>query len=140
MITRDVRRPWEILDDPATAELIDWSQPVAVLASSIMHFVKDAENPAEIVATFRDRMVSGSYFMISHATGGENPDIADRAADRGWGQARSQFVLRDAHEIEELFVGFEMIEPGLVSTTEWGTDDPAPQGIAVILAGLGYVP
>jgi hypothetical protein len=48
--------------------------------------------------------------------------------------------LRTPREIADLFIGFELVPPGLVTTTEWGTEDPAPTGQALILAAVGQVP
>lgn len=134
----DLRRPWEIIDDPDVARLISWSEPVAVLMAAILHFITDAENPREIIATFRDHMPPGSYLVLSHVSQGENPDGAEDAA-RIWDSARSSVTLRTAADIENLFAGFELIPPGLVTTTEWGTADPPPTGQALVLAGVGKV-
>jgi hypothetical protein len=135
----DLRRPWDIIDDPEVAGLIDWSQPVALLMVAILHFVTDEEDPAEIIATFRDQMAPGSYLILSHACHGENPDAAEEAA-RAWDSARSRMALRPPTAIEDLFAGFELVPPGLVTTTEWGTGQPAPTGQALILAGVGRAP
>ena len=138
-VVHDLRRPWDIIDDPAVARLIDWSEPVAILMVAILHFVTDDENPAEIIATLRDHMSPGSYLVLSHASQGENPDGAEEAA-RAWNSARSAITLRAPREIEDLFSGFELVPPGLVTTTEWGTDEPAPTGQGLILAAVGRVP
>ena len=53
---------------------------------------------------------------------------------------RSPITLRAPREIEDLFSGFELVAPGLVTTTEWGTDEPAPTGQSLILAAVGRVP
>lgn len=135
----DLRHPWEIIDDPLTARLINWSRPVALLMVAILHFVTGDEDPGEIIATFRDHMVPGSYLILSHASPGENPDAADEAS-RAWDNARSPLTLRMPREIENLFSGFELVPPGLVTATEWGTGKPAPTGQGVILAGVGRVP
>lgn len=138
-VVHDLRRPWDIIDDPDVARLIDWSQPVAVLMAAILHFVTDAEDPAEIIATFRDQMAPGSYLVLSHGCHGENPDAVEEAS-RAWDAARSRLTLRSATAIDDLFSGFEMVPPGLVTTTEWRTTDPAPTGQGLILAGVGLVP
>jgi hypothetical protein len=76
--------------------------------------------------------------VLSHGSHGENPESAEEAA-RAWDDTRSPVILRTPSEIDNLFIGFEMVEPGLVTATEWGTDQPAPDQ-AVILAGIGRVP
>jgi hypothetical protein len=136
-IVQDLRHPWHVIDDPDVARLIDWSEPVAVLMVAILHFI--AENPKEIIATFRDHMASGSYLVLSHGCHGESPDTAEEAV-RAWDNATSRVTLRTPTAIEDFFTGFELIPPGLVTTTEWGTAEPAPTGQALILAGVGLVP
>lgn len=139
VIAHDLRRPWEIIDDPETQRLIDWSKPVAVLLVAILHFFPNEDHPADIIATFRDHMVSGSYLVLSHGSHGENPDSAERAI-RAWDSTTSPLTLRTPNEIENFFSGFEMVDPGLVTTTEWGTNRPAPTGQGVALAGVARVP
>jgi S-adenosyl methyltransferase len=135
----DLRRPWDIIDDPDAVRLIDWNKPVAVLMVGILHFISDDENPAEIIATFREHMVRGSFLVISHGSAGETPEVSDEAA-QGWDRAKSMLTLRTPREIEDLFVGFELVPPGLVTSTEWGTDRPAPTGQGVGLAAVARVP
>jgi hypothetical protein len=38
-VAHDIRSPWDIIDDPQTARIIDWSRPVAVLMVAILHFL-----------------------------------------------------------------------------------------------------
>jgi hypothetical protein len=138
-IVGDLRHPWEVIDDPNTARLIDWSRPVAVLMVGILHFISDDANPAEIIATFREHMVPNSFLVLSHGCAGDAPDEADEAS-RAWDRAKSAVTLRTPREIEDLLVGFEMVPPGLVTTTEWGTDRPPPIGHGVCLAAVAKVP
>lgn len=138
-VVHDLRRPWEIIDDPQAVRLIDWAKPVAVLMVGILHFVRDDENPAEIIATFRDHMAPGSFLVLSHGSAGETPEVSDEAA-QGWDEAKSMLTLRTPRQIEDLLVGFELVPPGLVTSTEWGTDRPAPTGQGVGLAALARVP
>ena len=138
-VAHDLRQPWDIMDDPVTAWLIDWSEPVAVLLVAVMHFVADDERPADIIDIFRDRMVPGSYLVLSHACRGEAPEAAEEAS-RVWDDSRSRLTLRDPREIEDLLVGFDLIPPGLVTTTEWGTERRTPTGRSVGLAAVAVVP
>jgi hypothetical protein len=135
-IVGDVREPEEIIDAPETRRLIDWSEPVAVLMAALLHFVSDDENPSRIVAAFRDRMAAGSYLVLSHGSFGGNREAVERGAGN-WNRAASQMNVRTPEEIGALFAGFELIAPGLVTAQEWGTDQPAPVGQGVVVAGVG---
>src|ERR1022692_139330 len=68
IVLGDLREPEAIIAHPRVRELIDFSQPVAVLLVAILHFIKDDENPARIIAAFHDAMPPGSYLALSHGT------------------------------------------------------------------------
>lgn len=136
----DARDPERILGSPEATELIDWSEPAAVLMGALLHFVADEENPARIVAAFRERMVPGSYLVLSHGSFGDNPDGAQQGARGGWSRARSQMTLRSREQIAAFFSGLELVSPGLVPVQEWRTGTPAPRGQAVVLGGVARVP
>ena len=63
----DICRPEDILGDPGVRRLIDFSQPVAVLALAVLHLIPDEAGPAAAMARLRDAMAPGSYLVISHA-------------------------------------------------------------------------
>jgi S-adenosyl methyltransferase len=52
----------------------------ALLLVAIMHFITDAEDPARILAVFRDALPAGSYLALSHATA----DFRPAAGRRNW--------------------------------------------------------
>jgi hypothetical protein len=67
-IHADLRQPRGILDSPATREVLDFSQPVALIMLATLHLIQDEDKPAQIVATLVDALPSGSYFAASHIT------------------------------------------------------------------------
>jgi hypothetical protein len=135
----DIRDPDRIIEGPEVAKLIDWSQPVAVVMVALLHFLKDEEDPARIVAAFRERMAPGSYLILSHVCFGENPEGAQRGAER-LNRSTSQVTIRTREEIASFFTGLTLASPGLVPVQQWGTDDAAQPGEAVMLAGVARVP
>lgn len=68
IVLADLREPDEILTHPKTRDIIDFSQPVALLLVAILHFIADDEDPAGLVAALRDALPPGSYLGLSHAT------------------------------------------------------------------------
>jgi hypothetical protein len=134
----DVRRPAEILADPRLTKLLDFTEPVAVLLIAVLHFVPDADHPAGIVRKLRERLVPGSYLVISHATPEERPDDADTVRQLYRGTS-SPLSMRSRPEIEALFAGFDLVEPGLTWVTSWRptpTDDDVPPRHEM-LVGIG---
>lgn len=123
IVLGDLREPRSVLDDPEVRRLIDFDRPIALLLVAILHFLADADRPAEVVGTLRDALPAGSFLVLSHATG----DFADRtAAQAVYTKATASLNLRGHAEVERFFDGFELVEPGLVQVPFWRPDAPPP--------------
>jgi SAM-dependent methyltransferase len=114
----DLRRPAEIIGDHDVERLIDFSEPVVVLMVAILHFIRDADDPAGIIAQFTDVMAPGSHFVLSHATHDDMPGEASRARDI-YKRASSPLITRTRQQISGFFAGLDLVDPGLVLTTHW---------------------
>ncbi|WP_405865828.1 MULTISPECIES: SAM-dependent methyltransferase [unclassified Streptomyces] len=125
IVLADLREPQVILDDPAVREVIDFDEPVALFLLAVLHFLTEAEKPAEVVATLRDALPAGSFLVLSHATG----DFADRReAQAVYSKATATLSLRSRTEVERFFDGFELVEPGVAQVPFWRPDTPPPAG------------
>lgn len=142
VISADVRRPDEILNDPDLAALIDLTQPVAVLLVAVLHLLPDDENPDRVVARLRDALAPGSYLAITHVTGEVRPDLAATMAQE-FARLRvsTPLIPRTRHQIAQFFTEFDLVAPGLVFPTRWDPDrvgdDPGAQWM---YAGVGRKP
>src|SRR6266511_2738859 len=87
VVLADLREPDAILSHPHVRQVIDFGQPMALLLVAILHFIRDAEDPAGIIARFRDAMAPDSYLAISHATG-DFDTVAATSAARADGAAQ----------------------------------------------------
>ena len=131
-IQADLRDPDAILGDPEVRKLIDFERPIALLLLAILHFIPDDQDPAGIVARFRDALPPGSYLAISHGT----RDIPERhdmtpaqMADMGTKVERlyqlptAAIVTRTGAQIARFFDGLDLVDPGLVEIQRWRPDD-----------------
>jgi SAM-dependent methyltransferase len=125
VIEGDLREPPTILHDPLVRELLDFSQPVAVLLVAVLHFIPDEADPAGIVAQLRDAVVPGSHLVVSHASWPPDTTVAVRQARQTYDRTQTPLVLRTADEVTALVRGFELIEPGLVTVANWRPDGEA---------------
>jgi hypothetical protein len=123
IVDADIRRPADVLASPQVRELIDFDQPVAVLMVAILHFVAPEENPAGIVAAYRDALPEGGWLALSHATNQDRPDTAAAVTQLYRSRATSPVTVRSHEEIQDLFTGFELTEPGLVHVPLWRPDE-----------------
>jgi SAM-dependent methyltransferase len=116
VIQEDVRRPEQILDHPEVQRLIDFDQPVAVIVVALLHFLKDADDPAGILARLMAPLEAGSYLAIAHGSddareGSEARDIYRRGG--------IEVVSRTREQVEALLDGLELVEPGVVWVPQW---------------------
>lgn len=121
VVAVDVRNPEDIRSHPITLELIDFSRPVAVILSAILHHVNDDEDPAGIVRYWREQVPSGSYFFVSHFRSGNNPETmeAEKVLQQTFGRGR----WRTDAEIAALLDGLEILDPGIVPAPLWRPDE-----------------
>jgi hypothetical protein len=137
IVRADVRQPAQVLNDPKTRALIDFSRPVAVLMFAVIHFMPKDNNPAEMVKAYRDATVPGSYLALSHGTSDGRPDM-DELAEEYSSRATADAVMRTRAEVQEFFDGYDLVEPGLVFTAEWrGELDVCDPWRAAVYAGVG---
>jgi hypothetical protein len=141
IVLADIREPQTILTHPVVTGLIDFSQPLALLLIAIVHFLTDEEDPATIIAAFRDALPGGSYLALSHATADLRPEVAANAA-AVYDRATSTATLRSHAEISALFGGFELEEPGLVQVPLWRPSRRLPHNLDKIwiYGGVGRKP
>jgi hypothetical protein len=126
-IHADLRQPDKILSHPATRDVLDFTQPVALMLLAILHLIPDEDKPAEIVATLLDALPPGSYLVASHGTPEHDPSAAAGAV-RAFREAGIPFHLRDTGDFARLaFSGLDLIPPGVVLVSEWRPDGTGPR-------------
>jgi SAM-dependent methyltransferase len=136
----DIRRPAEILGDPDLLGVIDFAEPVAVLLVAVLHFITPDEDPARIVAAFRDRVAPGSYLVISH---GVSDDTSPRVVEKitsAYNGASAPVTPRTAAEVAAFFEGCELVEPGVVDVTRWRPERRTRSQGLQVAAGVGRKP
>lgn len=122
----DFRDPDAILSAPATREILDFGQPIALMLVALLHFIPDEDKPAEIIATLLDALPSGSYLVASHVTAEHDP-TGWTAGSNAYESAGIRGQIRDSREFAELaFSGLELVSPGVVLVSEWRPDDDGP--------------
>jgi hypothetical protein len=136
IVLADLRDPKAILEHPKLRELIDFTQPVALLLVAIVHFITDAENPAGIVAVLRDALPEGSYLALSHGTGDFHPTGTEGQAASAYQNATAPLVLRTLGQVSAFFGGFDLVEPGLVQAPLWRPNGKQPRPKDLVKIGI----
>jgi hypothetical protein len=118
-IQEDLRRPKAILDHPDTRALLDFGQPVGLILAAVLHAVPDRDDPHGIVTQLRDELCPGSYVAISHAAVEGGPEEQVRGVERLSKQTSTPATYRTRAEVMRFFTGLDLVEPGLVWTSQW---------------------
>jgi hypothetical protein len=130
----DLRRPDEILSHPEVLELIDFSEPVALLLMAVLHFVSDEDGPAMVIKRFDEATVSGSYVALSHGIPAEAKADEQDQVRTLYRRTPTAVHLRTPEQVAALIDGWEPVPPGVVPITSWHPDpyeEEAPQPAVV---------
>jgi hypothetical protein len=141
----DLCEPDRILSDDAVQRLLDFTEPMAVLLASVLHFIPDGREPYAAVRALTGATAAGSWLAVSHASEPRaDEEIAEQVAELYATRTRTAGVLRSPAEILAFFDGYDLIEPGLVDLPQWrpnGPDRPEDPDehydLTVVLASLG---
>ncbi|MFJ6215478.1 SAM-dependent methyltransferase [Streptomyces sp. NPDC092296] len=126
----DLRDPEAIAAE--ARKLLDFDQPVALMLVAILHFLRDEEEPGDIVRKLLAPLPPGSALILTHATMDYASQEAVTAGKDVYSRATAPFVPRGRSEVESFFDGMELVEPGLVQAPRWRPDGALPEGSDVI--------
>jgi hypothetical protein len=138
VVQEDLRRTEALLGHPQVRGLLDFDRPMAVLLVAMLHQVPDEADPAGIVARLRDAIAPDSYLVISHGTRESRPQAVTEGVQT-LQRSGVQATLRTREQVERLFAGFELVEPGVVWVPQWRPDSPGddhPEQ-SIMVAGVG---
>ena len=107
------------------ARTLDLTRPTAVLLLAILQFIPAGKDPYRLVSRLMDATPSGSFLVISHPTADFSPEQAADSIRRYNDQVSVSATLRNREETSRFFDGLELVEPGVVASSEWRPDTEA---------------
>ena len=131
LIQADLRDPHALLAHPELVRLIDFSQPVGLIMTGVMHFVADGSDPWGLVHQYLAPLAAGSYLALSHATADGVPPFAVQRWEDVYVDAPVQLHLRNRASVRRFFAGLRLEPPYEDAPAEvahlglWGCEDPA---------------
>jgi hypothetical protein len=135
----DLREPAAILAHEVTRQVLDFSEPIALMLISVLPFLTDSDNPAEILATLLDALPPGSYLAATHTTAEHDPE-GWAAIGRAYQAAAIAGQLRDSSDFARLAFGdLKLVPPGVVLVSDWRPDSDAPAPTPAEISCYGAV-
>lgn len=140
MVAEDLCDPIAVLNHPTTQGLLDFDQPIMVMMAAIVHFMPPEQQPERIINDYGRYLAPDSLLALSHDSGDEQGETLHTVVDL-YKDTTNPVHLRSRSEVEALFTGWDLVEPGVVWTPQWRPDDsgdiPDHPEQAVLLAGVG---
>jgi hypothetical protein len=129
IIRADIGDPDLLFSHPATARLLDLTQPVALLIVSVIQFAPEPTDPWQLLARYIERLPSGSWLVLSAPT-------ADHQASHKAERIREVYSRSTAPgrpftraEFTRFFMGLEIVppyqgaDPEITFVGQWGAED-----------------
>jgi hypothetical protein len=129
LIMADIQEPEAVLGHADTRQLIDFGQPVGLLATDLLHFFPDSADPWGLVARYMAALPEGSYLALTHFTHDKMPPRPHAEIKDILKKARVALYLRPRDEVERFFTGLELVPPyegaeaSVTYAGLWGAED-----------------
>jgi hypothetical protein len=121
-IDADIREPEKILS--TAAEVLDFTEPVAVVLMAVLQFVPDDDDPHGIVRRLMAAVPAGSYLVISHPAADIEAVAMAGMASRLNELMAQRVKPRSKEQVTSFFDGLDLLEPGVIRCPEWRPDRP----------------
>jgi S-adenosyl methyltransferase len=136
VVVGDLRDPGKVIRD--TERLLDFREPVAVLLFAILHFLRDDDEPHEVVRTLTNALAAGGALAVSHITGEGTAPEKNLAAQQVYQGASAPVVPRSRDEVTRFFDGLELMEPGVADINLWPVKAAEPDTPLSFYGGVAW--
>lgn len=144
----DIFEPRQVLEDPVVNRHLDFSEPIALFQFGTLHHHVGDRDPGDMMREYVEALPSGSLVGLSHFYDPEDGDyyseLARRMEQSFTNSPMGTGLFRSRAQIEAMFPGLELIEPGLVLCCDWWPDGPRlrkqPEVSNCIMGAVGRKP
>ena len=145
-IAADIFQPDEVLGNEVVRGELDFSRPIGLFQNGTLHHYL-GDDTADLMKVYIDALAPGSYVGIAHffdPETAEHSELARKMEDKFVRSPMGSGRFRTRAEIQAMFPGLEMVEPGLVLCDDWWPDGPRIKPLNLveecIAGGVGRKP
>jgi hypothetical protein len=126
----ELRDPSSILENKDLGALIDFSQPIGLLMTGVLHFLPDRDDPWGLLRRYLNAIPAGSYLSLSHLTDENKPPVNAERFRAVFDNATEHMYFRDRAAVVSFFDTLELVPPFPGAKPEvtyagvWGAEDP----------------
>lgn len=146
-IAQDIFDPAAVLGDEVVQRHIDFSQPVVLIQNGTLHHYEGERSPQDIMREYVDVLAPGSFVVLAHffdPEEGQYSELARKMEEKFVHSPMGTGLFRTRAEIEGMFPGLEMVDPGVELCVKWWPDGPQLQELTqvqyCIAGGVGKKP
>jgi hypothetical protein len=125
-VSADIFDPETVLARVKEENFLDFDQPIALIQNGTLHhYIGD--DGAQIMQTYVDALVPGSYTVIAHFYDPETPEhseVARKMEEKFVHSPMGSGMFRTRKQLMEFFPDQELVTPGLVLCDDWWPDGP----------------
>lgn len=135
LIAADIFKPDQVINNETVHKYLDFSQPIALYQCGTLHHYSGARSPGDIMQEYVDALPAGSYVVLSHFFDPETTEhsmLARKMEEIFLRSPMGSGWFRTRAEVESMFPGLDLVEPGLVRCAEWWPDGPRIKPMAPV--------
>lgn len=144
MLLADLRAPEAILAADAV-QLLDWTQPIALVLGDVLPYVSDDANALASVQHLVAALPEGSALILSHPWREGQEELAD-AVTATYATWDIPYIWRTFAQMTAYTAGLALLAPGIVDVARWnaargqvhGATPTPPQQPAAMLGLVAY--
>lgn len=133
----DIRHADSVLASRPVETLLDLTRPLGLMMVSVLQYIPDTDNPERLIGKYLRALPGGSYLALSHPSTEEVGIDGSHPVFKVYNASTSPVTSRAQERIASWFDGLELVEPGVVTVTQWRSD--AGDGSAQRLPNYGGV-
>jgi hypothetical protein len=135
-VDADLRDPAAILQAPQLRETLDLGKPVALSLIAILMFIPGDNNEMRrILGTLMDALPPGSALALSTATADTAPEEVSEIIAT-YNANGMHLRVSSKTEVEELFRGLDLVDPGVALIHNWHPDFLTPRHVSDNQVGM----
>jgi hypothetical protein len=119
-VEADYHDPELIVSD--ARNVLNFNEPIAVMFMGVLGHARDFDTARSIVARVMGAVPSGSY--LATYEGNDTNDAFNTLCENYKKTGGVPYIPHPVEQIRRRFDGLEMVDPGLVSITQWRPDTP----------------
>jgi SAM-dependent methyltransferase len=142
-IEADIRDTDAVLS--VAAQTLDFDRPIGLMLLGVLNHILDDAEAQRIVGDLLRALRPGSHLVISHTCDATTEELDGEAMRRAVAEVMERggtpICARSPEQIERLFAGTRLVEPGVVSCSRWRPDhSPWNEPEVPHFSGVGILP